>query len=217
MLPTDADLAALCAGVYAYEGELVIPWDHFDPGLDDGVCWALKRLPGYDVVVLRGSKILPDWFRDIRAFPILTRIGHVHEGFFLGMEKMLSELRPLIQHPVVVTGHSLGAARASHLVALMVKDGVPPVLRVVFGEPKPGFQDHADIVATIDGRSYRNGDDADHDRVTDEALARGWVRATPVIPVCSPPPPGDPDLAFRWHHMQLYQAAVTPNLVPVSV
>jgi hypothetical protein len=224
MLPTDADLAALCAGVYGYAGAPVTPWDHFDTGFDDGVCWALKRLSGYDVVVLRGSvlfyksKIVPDWIRDVRARPILTRIGHVHEGFFEGMERMLAELRPLIQQPVVITGHSLGAARASHLTALMVKDGAPPVLRVVFGEPKPGFQDHAEIVATVPGRSYRNGDDADYDRVTDEPLLpREYVRATPVIPVCSPPPQDDLDVAFRWHHMPLYCAAVSPQLVPVSV
>jgi hypothetical protein len=215
---SDAEIADLCAAIYGYPGAPVVQWDHFDPGFDDGVCWALKRFPGYDVVIFRGSllligyRLLPDWFRDIRAFPLFTRIGHVHEGFFQGMEKMWAELRPMIRQPVVVGGHSLGAARASDLTALMVMDGIPPALRVVFGEPKPGFQDHTDIVATVPGRSYRNGNDTDRDRVTDEPLLpEAYGRAPTLIDVWEPPAndvADDLDRVFRCHHIDLYRKAV---------
>jgi len=41
---TDRDIAALCAGIYAYPGAAPVVWDYFDQGDDDGVCWALKRV-----------------------------------------------------------------------------------------------------------------------------------------------------------------------------
>jgi hypothetical protein len=86
MIPSDADAATLFAAIYAYAGAPVVDWDHLDTGDDDGVCWALKRFPGYDAIVLRGSITLQDWFRDLRALPIITRIGTVHDGFHAGME-----------------------------------------------------------------------------------------------------------------------------------
>ena len=54
MMPSDAVLAALCASIYGITAP--VGFEHFDPGNDDGVCWALKRLPGFDVVVFRGDQ-----------------------------------------------------------------------------------------------------------------------------------------------------------------
>jgi hypothetical protein len=104
MMPTDADCAALCAAIYNTTSGT--DFDHFDLGDDDGICWALKRLDGFDVVVPRGSQTELDWLRDLEAFTIPTRIGHVHAGFFEGMEHMWAGLRPLLEQPVVVIGHS---------------------------------------------------------------------------------------------------------------
>jgi lipase (class 3) len=221
MLPTDADIAALCAAVYAYAGAPAVAWDHFDAGDDDGVCWALKRLPACDVVVFRGSTTFQDWVRDFRAAPILTRIGHVHDGFHAGMEHAWADARVLLKRPAIITGHSLGAARAAIMTGLMVKDRVPPTARVVFGEPKPGFRDLADLIAAVPGRSYRNGDGTHHDLVTDVPFFDfppfEYVHPTPIIPVCAPPRANDRWGVFSYHHIELYQAAVTTRLVPVSV
>jgi hypothetical protein len=218
MIPTDADIAALCSAVY--DGPTAIAWDHYDLGTDDGCCWAIKRLPGYDVVVLRGSITFQDWVRDFRARPILTRIGHVHDGFHAGLEHAWADIRNLLQQPAIVTGHSLGAGRAAILTGFMVKDGVPPVARVVFGEPKPGFADLAQLISAVPGRSYRNGDNVHHDLITDLPFSfppLEFTHPTPIIPACSPPPANDSYGAFSWHHMPLYVAAVQPSLVPVSV
>jgi hypothetical protein len=46
------------------------------------------------------------------------------------MEHVWSEARPLISQPVIVTGHSLGAARADVMCGLMVADGAPAAERV---------------------------------------------------------------------------------------
>ena len=219
MIPSDALIVSLCAAIYDPIALISPTWDHFDLGADDGVCYGLKKLDGCDVVVFRGSITLQDWLRDLFVLPIpalvpeLTRIGHVHAGFFLGMEKVWGELQPLLTQPVIVTGHSLGAARAAILTGLMVKDGRPPIARVVFGEPKPGLSDLAALIEGVPARSYRNGDALHHDVVTDIPATMPpmqFVHPSPVVVVTKSP--GD-DLfsklgIFAWHHIELYQAAI---------
>ncbi len=210
--PSDALIASYCATIYKPTA-LLGAFDHFDAGLDDGVCWALKKLPGFDLVVLRGSITLSDWLADFRALALPTRIGHVHIGFHAGMEQVWSELRPIASQPVIVSGHSLGAARAAVLAALMTVDGACPVARVVFGEPKPGLMDFAEIIKAIPARSYRNGDALHHDLVTDVPFSfppLQYVHPTPIVPVCCKPPvDAFADLGvFAWHHAGLYAAAV---------
>jgi hypothetical protein len=218
MLPTDGDLAALCAAVYG--DSAASAFDHFDAGPDDGVCWAIKRLSATDVVVLRGSVTLEDWLADLRAAPIKTRIGHVHNGFHTGMEHAWADIRSLLKQPAIVTGHSLGAGRAAILTGFMVKDGASPIARVVFGEPKPGFLDLAQLIAPVPGRSYRNGDGVHHDLVCDVPFSfppAQYTHPTPIIPVFAEPATNDRYGAFSWHHIELYETALTPSLVPVSV
>jgi hypothetical protein len=213
MMPSDAQLATLaCVDIYSPTA-VTDSWDHIDVGMDNGVFWGLKKLPGYDVVVFRGSVTRLDWDRDFRALAQQTRIGHVHSGFWAGMEKMWAECRPLLTQPIIVCGHSLGAARAAILTGLMVADGAPPIARVVFGEPKPGLLDFARLIKDVPGRSYRNGDSIDHDLVTDVPLSRPpsqFVHPTPIIPVTDRPSLAQfvEDAMFAWHHGPLYNAAL---------
>lgn len=220
MIPSDALVASLCADIYDATALINPTWDHFDLGADDGVCWGLKKLDGCDVVVFRGSITTQDWLRDLFVLPLpslgplLTRIGHVHAGFFMGMENVWSEVRPLLTQPVILSGHSLGAARAGILTGLMVADGVLPIGRVVFGEPKPGLIDLGELVKGIPARSYRNGDSLHHDVVTDVPMTfppHQFVHPTPIVPVCAEP---TGDLfsrlgAFAYHHIELYVTAVS--------
>lgn len=212
MQPSDALCASLCQDIYSPTA-LIGGWDHIDGGADDRVFWALRRFDGFDTITFRGSNNPGDWITDFRAFAIKTRIGHVHEGFFSGMEKMWAEARPLIKQPCVVDGHSLGAGHADIFCGLMVADGQPPAARVVFGEPKPGLIDFAALIKDIPSRSYRNGDATHHDLVTDVPFSLPplqYVHPTPVIPVCAEP---DGDMfsrlgAFAYHHIELYAAAL---------
>lgn len=214
LMPSDAEFATLaCVAIYSPSVLNDGQFDHVDVGMDDGVFWALKRLAGYDVIVLRGSVIKLDWLRDFRLMPQLTKIGTVHSGFLAGMEQMWAEARPLLTQSVIVTGHSLGAARAAILTGLMIADGIAPVARVVFGEPKPGLVDHAKFIAGVPGRSYRNGGGLHHDYVTDVPMTfppMQFVHPTPIIPVtCTPTKPEfGVDGLFAWHHGQLYETAL---------
>lgn len=212
MIPSDALLASLCGLIYKPVA-ILNSFDHFDAGGDDGICWAFKHLDGCDVIVFRGSVTLEDWIADFRAMAIPTRIGHAHAGFYNGMESVWVEARPFITQPVIVTGHSLGAARADVLCALMIADGKPPIARVVFGEPKPGLVDLAQRLSAVPGRSYRNGDARHHDLVCDVPFSfppLQYAHPTPVIPVSCPPRTDDFASwgAFAWHHIELYETAL---------
>ena len=156
---SDAKVATFAQAIYGSPvvGAARVDWDHYNAGEDrPGVCWGLKRCVGVDVIALRGSMSLRDWLRDLDMFadPFDDGdLGPVHPGFLAGIRETWSALRPLLEQPVVVTGHSLGAARATILTALMSLDGFRPLRRVVFGEPKPGFSKLAHIVNGA-GRSY---------------------------------------------------------------
>lgn len=218
-VPSDALIASYCAAIY--RPLAIVELDHFDAGEDDGVCWAIKRLPGYDLVIFRGSVTTLDWVRDCRALSCNTKVGHVHIGFYAGMEHVWGDLRPLISQPCIVAGHSLGAARAAVLTALMVEAGAPPVARVAFGEPKPGLLDFAKIVETVPGRSYRNGDNLHHDLICDVPFSfppLQYMHPTPIVPVLSKPSGSFFERygAFAYHHIELYQAALNPALAQAS-
>lgn len=216
---SDAEIAALCAGIYAYPGQPGVVWDHYDAGESgDRVCWALKRVPGTVVLVFRGSVTWLDWLRDLTAIADPFHhddVGPVHPGFLSGMRTVERELGGLVSkdEQLVIAGHSLGAGRAAILTGLLVVDGWKPLARVVFGEPKPGFAQLGQLIAGVPGRSYRNGDATSHDLVTDVPFSmppEEYVHPTPIIPVVAKPVPGlfGQFGAFAWHHMPLYQQAL---------
>jgi hypothetical protein len=210
---TPALAVSLCSLIYKEVAAVDGVWDHFDLGLDDGVCWGLKKIAGYDVVVFRGSISAHDWFEDARAIPMETRLGSVHRGFFAGMDHVWSEIKGISTQPVVLTGHSLGAARAAILCGLMVADKAPPASRIVFGEPKPGLLDFALKIKDVPAWSFRNGDALHHDLVTDLPLTPPpfqFVHPTPIIVItCAPSDGLFAQLGvFAWHHIALYQTAI---------
>jgi hypothetical protein len=212
-IPTDADLVNIAAQIY----DGAAGFDHYDDGEGDRICWGLKHLESVDIVAFRGSITAHDWWDDVRADPILTNIGTVHHGFHVGMGKLWDELRPMLSKPVVLTGHSLGAARADILAGLMLADGETPIRRSVFGEPLPGMADFAAFIGHIPASSYRNTSAKHflHDLVTDVPLRLlppfDFVRPTPLTDICVEPT-GDifeTHGLFAFHHISLYQQGVT--------
>jgi hypothetical protein len=233
----DSHCAILCDAIYAAPGGLSIKWDYLDPGDDDGICWGLLRmlfpdaspivgasspLRMHDVVCFRGSATFTDWFRDLIALAnpfVHDRLGPVHPGFLLGMEHAWKDIRPLLKNPLVVTGHSLGAGRAAILCGLAIADGVVPVKRVCFGEPKPGFRELATLLEETPGVSYRNGGGFAHDLVTDVPFSfppEEYIHPTPLTYITNPPVPGHEWGIFAWHSMALYRGGVlSPSPSPI--
>jgi hypothetical protein len=197
---TDYQLAQLQLAVY---GQWDPHWDWFGAG---EIVYGAKRIDGITNVVFRGSEVLLDFLRDLRAVPdpfAHRGLGPVHSGFFDGMERVWGELWHYTQGPWRVAGHSLGAARSAILAGLMVLNGTPPVERVVWGEPLSGFQQLATLIGNIPTRSYRNGGEHDHDPFTDlpEPIPPlfDYVRASPLIDISVRP---DFGLSLDWHHIR---------------
>jgi len=207
---TITDLEAAGFVELLYDGN-VGGFDHIDTGEgDDGVYWGLKRLGDFDLVVLRGSTTALDWERDFESVVVSTpELGAVHRGFFIGMRQLLGELRGMLEgRRFIILGHSLGAARGALLAGLATVAGIPPAGVLLFGEPRPGFERLAQIVAPLTWRSYRNADINGHDAVTDVPahvpLVFPFVHPKPLIDVCCSPPDSDDWGPFRYHHFALY-------------
>lgn len=218
---SDLEAAALCFGIYALPGAPPVTWDHFFTGSDSaddiGICWGLKRYNDCEAVVFRGSVDPHDWLDDAMAAAIRPfdhwAIGAVHAGFYRGMEMFTTTLLPMLSgRPLLVAGHSLGAARADILTGLLIAAKQPPARRVVFGEPKPGFTKFCALAAQVPAASYRNTDGTEHDPVTDVPFTLPmwpYCHPTPLTDVSAQPTVDDPANPFRLHHAALYVAALT--------
>jgi hypothetical protein len=197
-------------------------WGEFEhvetSAADGGICWAVGPLDDAALVVFRGSKTCVDWFRDLCCWPldpVHTALGPVHAGFFAGMEVATLAIAPWLKgRPLVIAGHSLGAARA-WLYAGILKASIPgypnqqPTKRVVtFGSPRPGFAKLAALLGEIPSRSYRNR----HDPVCCVPFAIPplfpYVEPAPFTLIDAAPEPHDPWLGMADHHMELYAKGV---------
>lgn len=200
--PSYFELAQLQQGIY---GTLPVEWDWWT-GPDAEVVWGKKKVNGVTVVVFRGSITPMDWIRDFEAIGMLHgKLGMVHEGFLQGMEPVWESLKS-DDSPILVIGHSLGAARAAILTGLMCADGRSPIERVCWGEPSSGWITLADLIKHVPTRSFRNGNNKVHDPVTD-VPPLPYIHATPLIDVCAPPISSL--IPSEWHHMDLYALAMT--------
>lgn len=219
---TDLRAAQLCAAIYAPDAISDKTFHVYDDGGGTGVCWGIVQDGDIDLVILRGSLTPHDWFEDMFAAPYVGHrpFGPVHHGFNNGLDTAWSRMKNLLRSSakVMLTGHSLGAARATILTGIMIDDGGSPAGRIVFGEPKPGFQRLADFIKAVPARSYRNGMSDAHDIVTDlplpvKAWGLNYVHPAPLTLVSGPPPIDDTTGMFAWHHIGLYVTALS-NLNP---
>lgn len=200
MMVTRLMMAEACSNLY----ERDTGWDHYW-AIDDVVV-AHQHIDDTDLLVLRGSLTAGDWVRDALAVPVWhDQLGFVHAGFLKGMDEVFAEVRKVVGPKVVITGHSLGGARARILAALFAVDGLRSGVLHTFGSPKPGFMNLARIVQKSgwEHSSDRNRNDI----VPTLAMLPYWEHTEPWTPVNAAP--AEDDLApLRDHSMALYfQAA----------
>lgn len=216
---SDAEILQYIGVLYAYPSVAPVVWDHLDTGLDDdGVYWALKRLPtGERLLIMRGSVTLLDFERDAEAtVKDDVLLGPVHAGFVRGVYKAWTEAKAIIgTAPWIAAGHSLGAARACLIAGYGVVTYHPPVRCVRFGEPRPGMQRLADILAHVPGASYRTADADGHDIVTDVPFSLPptfpYVHPSPLIDVVAHPAADDPWGPVRYHRWSCYVEGLKGN------
>lgn len=208
-----ADAATLCYALYDYADSLKVAWEY--RAVDDGVAWAMVHYNNKLWVVYRGSVTTQDWERDLYAFvdPFLhDALGPIHPGFYKGLsstvQKIVAYAKP--DEEIGITGHSLGAGRASQATGLLALAGSASS-RIVFGEPHSGGAELARITAPYLGPSYRNtgGPNADWDDVDHVTAVPPWFQTPgPRTDLTVTPPSDDSWGAFRYHHMQLYADAI---------
>jgi len=212
---SDLEISRLSSGIYGSPSPL-IQWDHFNDGMDSlGVCWGVKTIDGFDVVVFRGSTDILDWVRDLTVLAdpfIHGGLGPVHPGFFESLPQTWESIKGVLKNPVIFAGHSLGAARADLMAGLAILDGYHPARTVVIGEPRPAFRELVDILAPYPRAAYRTVDEVRHwdgeeDPVTGvplSLLVESYVHPSPLIDL--PVSPLFPDLwgPLRLHHPELY-------------
>lgn len=150
-------LAMLCKQIYT---EMPTVWDHY--WSRDDVVVARRVVEGDNVIVFRGSATLEDWERDLQGLPTKHKhLGWCHSGFLEGMDNLVEEILPTLSGRIIVTGHSLGAARALLFTALATIQKVSIERTVVFGCPRPGSWKLARLLRGCATKieSYRNRDD----------------------------------------------------------
>ena len=181
-----------------------------------GVAWALKRAPGVDVLVFRGSVTLEDWWRDLtseagRSLRGYPQLGLVPLGFGEGVVEAYHAAAVLLRPdvPLALPAHSLGCAHAAALAGLHVAHGRPVGRLLLLAPPRPGTAALAGLLAGVPTRQLRNrGDPVPGVPVPVPGLWPWRHLAAPFDAIDEAPAADDPDLVFRAHHLPLYLAGL---------
>lgn len=194
---SDPDIVDLAAATYVN-----FKWDYFYK--NDKVYCGVKHVNGIAVAAFRGSVTTPDWLHDLDALPYQTPdIGTIHMGFYEGVADAVPALLPQLKGPLVITGHSLGAAHAALFAGKLTAAGVPVSRLVLCGSPRPGFSRLASILVPVPKASYKNR----FDPVTCVPTDPPYMHVCPFTMVNVEPPLSDLD-PLADHAIFRYQQGV---------
>lgn len=158
------------------------------------------------ILAFRGSVCFLDWWRDFEAFAIFDdQLGAVERGFLEGLHDVFAQLDK--SRPMVLTGHSLGAAHAQLIGGLCIANNIEVDKIVVFGSPRPGYAHLKSLLQDTPVFSYKNR----HDPVTDVPFTLPdfpYASMRDFIKLDAAPPDGDEWLFLADHHSELYMQAL---------
>lgn len=202
----DVDCAVYCYSSY---------WktDVFDRVLTAGDVWCgIKHVAGQTVIACRGSTTLEDWMRDFKCEMVFdAELGYVEKGFMEGVHATIEEIVKLdIKTPIIITGHSLGAAHAVLIAALLTTEGYFVSDLVLFGCPRPGSAGLRELIEHLNIRSYRNGNDP-VTHVPPCTADMPYADIAPFIEIKSEPIQGDMWFLMKEHHLQAYLVSLCVN------
>jgi triacylglycerol lipase len=122
---------------------LLIKFKAFDKALQSGTSCL--------VLVFCGSNELQDWKTNFSAYQRrFYDCGSVHGGFqqaFLSIKDKLLDLPEIHDHPLFITGHSLGAALATLCTAYLSDHDVKLDACYTYGSPRVGNNEFADSLS----------------------------------------------------------------------
>lgn len=201
---TDADIGLLCLNSY------LLPPGAFDRVINvDGVFVCVRNLPDQIAIIGRGTANLADGLRDVESIALIStpNIGLVPRGFYTGVPQLFAALYPEITSgkPLVVGGHSLGAAHMAQCGGEIIAAGGHISRFCFFGCPTPGGEKLKYIWSGTAGVSYRNL----YDLVTYVPRLPSLTPIRDFTHITVQPDAGDDLGLFAPHRMKYYYAGLT--------
>lgn len=212
---THKDLAHTVNDLYKNQGL----WDfrHQETQLNS-IFWGVRVYKDCIVVVFRGSITLMDWLRDGEATLVKSPLGLIHWGFWKNIPDVFTDFLALKLNPalpVVVVGHSLGAARARAFSAWMNYEreyNFKSHACITWGEPRLGIK----LINNYDpavSYTYINTSGIIEDHVTELPILYQRFKTTEIkLPV-----PFELKGIFEWsvlHSMDLYEKGTPETELP---
>lgn len=166
----------------------------------------MTKVDGLTIVAIEGTHDPLGWLIDLLAIPTQDHemkehpsLGFLHAGFYESANAILPFMDS-IEAPFAICGHSLGAALALLIGAMLIDRGRPPVKIGVFAPPRVGGDRFVSVATSVPLCAYRFGDDP----VTDVPYT--WpdfpYRQVPLTAIGKPLWP-----AVSCHHIANYVAA----------
>jgi hypothetical protein len=158
---TDVELVAASAATYA-GGEATFS------GLSGTVRCFRTLVDGVAIYAIEGTHDKLGWALDFMALPIPMHVTAEHPDIgwvHAGINAALDSIWPLFVETIAqdekyaITGHSLGAGLAVIATARLVALKRPPLRWAAFAPPRVGFKKMIDLVTSVPGTGYRNGND----------------------------------------------------------
>lgn len=207
---TDRDLVLAAAATYTAPTATFI-------GLS-GTVSAYRTVVGDTAIyAIEGTHDPLGWALDFMALPVPTHgtiehpnVGWVHGGINAALDSVWPAMSAAMAQDdkYAITGHSLGAGLAVIATARMVALGHPPLRWAAFAPPRVGFKKMIELVATVPGTGYRNGNDP----VTDVPFRAEPLWVYEQVPLRRGGQPARPP--WEDHHIPLYvalEAALNPQ------
>jgi hypothetical protein len=106
----------------------------------------IVRYPDLIVITIRGTANRTGWWSDFQIAPKVAKVhpqlGVCEAGFLAGAESLWPLIKARIettpQVPIIVQGHSRGAAIVPIMVGLMILDGIVPTYCIAWEKPWSG-------------------------------------------------------------------------------
>jgi predicted lipase len=178
--------------------------------INDTVCGTVLH-DGVFYVVFQGTETLSGWMEDFDILPTnVMPFGLLHTGFYRHLPALMSLMKVSIPEdmPIVVTGHSKGAAEAIIFAAMLklAKHDIQPIL---FACPNAGQQEFTDwLKVNLPGISFRNASELIDDFGDPVPLVPIYPYTSPYPHTLINAPPEDALAPTSWHQAKLYLAGV---------
>lgn len=205
LLPSDSELVDAAALTYKSTASPLA--QDFDRSV---VAYLTAQPDSMNVLAIEGTHDVLGWALDFLALPISAHapkqhptLGMLHAGFLAAAEALLPRIAvAVVGKPWVITGHSLGAALALLVGALMADEDNPPLKIAAFAPPRVGGPHFLEALAAIPISAYRFGNDPVTE-VPFTVVPQFDYRQVPLIQIGEPMAP-----SWKCHAIENYVGAV---------